>query len=222
MRPNLLALVAVLLLGSYACRESAAEPGSRWWPFGGEEAEQTNPFDAVEDSATATDQQVQQAQPAEQQTLPSASEPAASETAGEEPEQGWMIDSNRGKVSWPRLHLPEMPKPRMPQFLAQEPEDKADLNAWAEEPDITPARRSPWQVMTGGARRVGDSTRAAWDKTFDALTPGDQSSDNSSRVARRNGRPPWWKRMFAVEDRDLEPEGPQTVTEWMAQERLDP
>ena len=74
--------------------------------------------------------------------------------------------------------------------------------------------------MSGGARHVGQRTRAAWGKTVDAITPGGSSDSTSSRVARREDRPPLWKRMFGSEEQ--QPEGPQTVTEWMAQERVDP
>jgi hypothetical protein len=214
MRPTLLALVVVLLVGSYACHDAAAESGSRWWPFGGSDTDESPPAmppssDPLEESAVVGPSQVEQS--------PSQSEVPANE----EPEQRWMIDSPLAKVSWPRLQLPDMPQPQLPkaQLWPQKSEVEADRNAWAED-DVTPTQPSPWQAMTNGARRVGDRTRAAWDKTIDVLTPGSDSGSPSSRVARREDRQPWWKRMFAVEDR--EPQGPQTVTEWMAQERLDP
>jgi hypothetical protein len=76
------------------------------------------------------------------------------------------------------------------------------------------------QTMSNGARRVGQRTRAAWHRTVDALTPGEQPqpSDPSSRVARRDDRTVW-QRMFGA---DEQPQGPQTVGEFIAQERIDP
>jgi hypothetical protein len=196
-----------LLIESYACHLAAAEAGSRWWPFGRTDAEELAPDDTVEDSAAS----------GEGEANPLVMPPR--EPSEEEPEPGWMIDSPLAKVSWPRLHMPELPRPKMPPFLAHQPEAEADRNTWAEPDSVTP-RSSPWQAMTDGARRVGDRSQAAWDKTIDALTPGGNSENASSRVARRDQRQPWWKRMFRAEDRP--PQSPETVSEWMAQERLDP
>jgi hypothetical protein len=144
--------------------------------------------------------------------------PPSQYPADEEPDERWMIDSPRAKVSWPRLQLPEIPKPQLPRLWPEKSEVEAARNAWVEQnPEAT--QPSALQALSDGARRVGDSSRAAWDKTVDALTPGQPSSQTSSRVVRREAGPPWWKRMFGAEE---PPQGPQTVTEWMAQERLDP
>ena len=53
---------------------------------------------------------------------------------------------------------------------------------------------------------------------MDVLTPGD-SADRDSQVASRDAKPSLWKRMFGPEP---EPQGSQTIPEFMAQERLDP
>jgi hypothetical protein len=78
------------------------------------------------------------------------------------------------------------------------------------------------QSVKDGAKRFGQSTRDAWDRTVDALTPGDKSqpADASSRVARRD-QPSMWQRMFGT-DEPAKKEGPQTVTEFMAQDRVIP
>jgi hypothetical protein len=135
-----------------------------------------------------------------------------------EAERRWMLESPLAKVSWPRIHLPEMPKPKMPPSPIP---SRADIdrarNSWVE-PSPDAARPSPLQALKEGASRVGQSTRNAWDKTVDALRPGEPSSAPSSRVARDER--PIWQRMFFAEP--AQPQGPQTVTEWMAQERLDP
>jgi hypothetical protein len=120
--------------------------------------------------------------------------------------------------------LPEfsLPKPRLPrpQFTSRKQNVDIPRNAWAEQnPNIR--RPSALQAVKNGAHRVGDSTRSAWRKTVDALKPGDDSQPASSRIARRTTtKPPFWKRMFGADEQ--EPQGPRTISEWMAQERLDP
>ena len=209
MRHRLNSVIGVLLIGSCLCEAATAQSGSRWWPFGRSAAEDSLPPADAAVAPTSTPGQ------AGEQAPPSQYTPA------DETVQKWMIDSPLAKVSWPRFHLPEVPKPHLPgaQLWPKKSTADADHNAWLE-PDPGSKQSSPMQAMAGGARRVADGSRAAWEKTVDALTPGDSSSRTSSRVARRDTRPSWWKRMFAVEDR--QPQGPQTVTEWMAQERLDP
>jgi hypothetical protein len=126
-----------------------------------------------------------------------------------------MISSPLAKISWPRVHMPELPKPQLPAAPWQ---NKADANpsrnAWAE-PAPELSKPSP-------VRRFGQNTRAAWDKTVDALTPGDrsQAADPSSRVARRDDRTTW-RRMFGFKD-SKEKEGSRTIGEFIAQERVDP
>jgi hypothetical protein len=208
MRRTVPALIGSLLIGSCVC-DAATAQSSRWGPFGRRDTEASQPRDGE-----ATPEQVPS-----RGVGPQA--PSQYYPADDEPERRWMIDSPLAKVSWPQFHLPEMPKPQLPrpQLWPKKSEVDAARNAWVEQ-DPTAAQPSPLQAMTDGVRRVGDSTRAAWDKTVDALTPGDNARRTSSRVARRDMERPWWKRMFAVED--PQPQGPQTVTEWMAQERVDP
>jgi hypothetical protein len=74
--------------------------------------------------------------------------------------------------------------------------------------------------MKDGAVRVRHSTKNAWDRTVDVLTPGSSETSTSARssIAQRQVRPPFWKRMLGEEEK----KGPETVPEWMAQERLNP
>ncbi len=210
MRHSMRALLGAMLVGSSCCQAMAAEAGSKWWPFGerrdAEIAEQPNAAQSATASAPAMS--------GEQPSLPQY--PIA-----EEPQRRWMINSPMGKVSWPRVHLPEFPKLQLPPApWPNKSEIDAARNSWVEKsPD--PLKPSPLDAVTDGARRVGQSTRRAWGKTVDAITPGDPSSPNSSRVARRENRPSMWKRMFGADD-PQKAEGPQTITEWMAQDRIDP
>jgi hypothetical protein len=95
-----------------------------------------------------------------------------------------------------------------------DPEAHPNRNSWVEPETVTPTP-SPVQ-------RFGQRTRAAWDKTVDALTPESrpQTSGPSSRVARRENRP-MWKRMFGSNEPQTK-EGSQTIGEFIAQDRVDP
>lgn len=128
-----------------------------------------------------------------------------------------MIRSPFARVSWPRIQLPEVHLPR-PQLWPRKTEVDDVRNAWLGE-DNEPARPSPLQAAKQGAHRVAESTRSAWRKTVDVFTPGDPA-DASGHIAQQETRPSLWRRMFAMEE--PQPEGPRTVTEWMAQDRLDP
>jgi hypothetical protein len=213
MRHSALALVAILFVVFGRCQATAAESGSRWWSFGrGSEASLSQP------PAVAPNTPASPYPDTAQHTTPPP-------TIDAEPEQRWMIESPFAKVSWPRIHMPEMPKPRLPSWPkksdagARPDAGSVARNSWVEKnPEAKDP--SPLQAMSDGARRVRQSTRSAWDKTVAALTPGDETDSPSSRVTRREVRPPFWKRMFASEPQHQE--GPQTVTEWMAQERIDP
>lgn len=85
-------------------------------------------------------------------------------------------------------------------------------NTWAQQPasDTTAAAtKSPWQSMT-------DGTKNAWRKTVDWVTPGDGAD---VPAVQSEPRISMWDRMWGGEE---EQQGPETVTEWMAQDRLDP
>jgi hypothetical protein len=118
---------------------------------------------------------------------------------------------------WPSLHMPELslPKPKLPSWPGRAEAEQA-RNTWVEKsPD--PSRPSPWQAVTSGANRVSQSTKAAWQKTVDVLTPGEPASQ-PPRVAQRATEPSLWRRMFP--GNDPRPAGPGTVNEWMGQERI--
>jgi len=139
-------------------------------------------------------------------------------SADEYAERRWMFQSPLTRISWPRIHIPTMPRLPRPQLWPRKNEVDEARNAWVQtSPD--PARPSPLQAVRQGAQRVGESTRSAWRKTVDVLTPGDASSADSSRMAQRETQP-FWRRVFTVEE--PAPKGPRTIPEWLAQERLEP
>jgi hypothetical protein len=133
-----------------------------------------------------------------------------------------MIQSPLANITWPRIHMPEvsLPRPRLPrpQLWPRQSQVEETRNAWVGK-SLDPERPTPLEAARTGARRVADSTRTAWHKTVDVLTPGEPAA-NDAFLARSEPRPPLWRRLFGAEE--PQPQGPRTVTEWMAQDRLDP
>jgi hypothetical protein len=130
-----------------------------------------------------------------------------------------MLSSPKRKIGWPRLTKPELPKTGL---LAQRTEPDATRNSWVEKSPAEP-KATPLKPLRDGAQRVARNTKAAWHKTVDALTPGEAAPaaaprPDSSRIARTEPQPRFWQRLMG---QDEEPNQPQTVPEWMAQERVD-
>src|SRR4051795_190815 len=113
----------------------AAEQGSSWWPFG--------------HHAEATAAQPQSAAPT---TLPSATAtmPPATAPVGAGPvaheaqmpttpsdDSHWMLNTPKKKVSWPKLHMPEMPKALSSKSTTAKAE--AGKNRWVEKAPVTKA-----------------------------------------------------------------------------------
>jgi hypothetical protein len=210
-------LVARIVLGmallAGGSQRAAAEG---WWPFGSGDGASAR-SEANEQAATS------QYTPAAQSTTAGASPVAGLPPVGNlpssvDPDTGWI---QVPKPSWPAIHLPEFSSlrpPRLPRAnWSSESQVDASRNTWYGETPERP-QSSPWQMAQGAAHKVGQRTRSAWHKTVDVFTPGDAES---ARMARREPpKPPLWKRMLGVEEE--KPQGPLTVTEWMAQERLDP
>jgi hypothetical protein len=234
MRQTARALLGVLLV-AYHCDTVAAETRFRWWPFGAQSNAPPAVSGTIETPSSKVAAPTTDSAPlastsaASVPAYPSTATPLAQQEAfpelSPEPlsERHWMIESPLAKVSWPRFQMPQvsLPQPRLPrpQLWPRKSQVAEARNAWVETNDDT-NHPSPLQTAKDGVRRVGESSRMAWRKTIDALTPGDAAAQQSSRIARRDPPPPFWKRMFAA--KDPQPEGPRTVTEWMAQDRLDP
>jgi hypothetical protein len=111
--------------------------------------------------------------------------------------------------------MPQFTLPRPKWWFSKSEVDEA-RNSWVETRPA-PEQPSPLQAVTNGVRQVGASTRAAWRKTVDVFTPSEEDA-RPPRMARRGSQPSFWSRMFAPE----EPKTPETVPEWMAQERIKP
>ena len=103
-------------------------------------------------------------------------------------------ESPWGWLQVPKVTMPKISMPKMP------------ANAFA------PVKAS--------AKKVGDGTKKAWEGTKEIFTFGGKA-DQPAAAAAAAPKEPLWKRMFGGEEKK-EPEGPQTVAEWMSQPRLDP
>lgn len=100
--------------------------------------------------------------------------------------------------SWIKMPKVTMPKIEMPKMPAD---------------PLAPVKTS--------ARKVGDGAKKAWEGTKELLTFGGKAAKDepAARVASRE-QPSVWSRMFG--SAEPEPEGPQSVAEWMNQDRIDP
>jgi len=179
-----------------------AEESTWWWPFGGDD---TSSQVAVSTAPTT---------------------PSPSVATGES--DSWFSWPAMPEISWPELPFGSEadgtnPQPaRRPRRYGMGKAAQSHRNRWAQNQQqaVTPTSdTSPWEMMTESARRVGESTRNAWDKTVDFVTPG-EAPTTPPPIAAQTQRPSWWSRLRGGDA--AEPQGPRTVTEWMAQERLDP
>jgi hypothetical protein len=206
-----------LLLSAICCSSASAEESRfRFWPFSRDRA---NDVELTGNSLSPNSSAPTAASSAA--VMPSQTATGSYSNATM-PEQRWMIQSPMSRVSWPRIHMPEFSMPRStvarPQWWSQKPPVEDSRNTWVQK-SAEPPRTSPLQAMQQGAQRVGQSTRTAWRKTVDALTPGDASAAADPRVAARDQKPPFWKRLGGTEQ--PQKQGSQTVSEMLSQERID-
>lgn len=206
--------IVAWFLALIACSTSLGQEVSRsWWPFG-------------DDDSTAESSTTSSTPPQRQQVIPASAAQISNEAATrttvrptlpDPPTSFDADDSWLPKPSLPAIHMPEFSLPKLPDngLFGREPESSNE-NRWYEPHREMPAP-STWDTMKGGVRRMSIRTRSAWDRTIDVFTP----DEDEEPIARREPpKPPFWKRMFGV-DEEID-EGPQTVTEWMAQDRLSP
>ncbi len=97
--------------------------------------------------------------------------------------------------------------------------------SWIKMPKITMPKiempkmpADPLAPIKTSARKVSDGTKRAWEGTKELFTFGGSSSREQprERLASKPEQPSVWQRMFGGGE---EPEGPQTVADWMAQPR---
>jgi hypothetical protein len=222
MRHTAGVLVGVILVTCCSPNLRAAETGSTWWPFGHRDEATTQQAPAASAPTTSPLQtpapNVVAAQPPAVASAPLAHEAQMPSGSADTPKkEHWMFSSPNGKVSWPRLTKPHMPKTGL---FAEKAQPDATRNSWAEKTPAPP-KPSPLKPLTDGAHKVSKSTKDAWNKTVKALKPGESTppASSSARIAKRDAQPSLWKRMFGGKQ---EIQQPQTVPEWMAQRRVEP
>jgi hypothetical protein len=233
------AIVIALLVSINLDGHALAQGPKGWWPFKSEEKEtfvkpptslgaggQSATTQTTSPSSTATITQGESASPKSAtptmplppEQTPTANLPHTARATINPNEQSSFLPS----FEFPKFQMPYFPKPRMPRnpFAASGPALEDSRNNWmGTSPD--PAKPSPWQAVTDGASRVGESTKSAWRKTVDIVTPGSPAEPaERTRVAQRDTEPSLWSRVFSPGAEKKE--GPQTVTEWMGQERIKP
>jgi hypothetical protein len=98
-----------------------------------------------------------------------------------------------GWLKMPKITMPKIEMPKMP----------AD--------PLAPVKTS--------ARKVKEGSKKAWEGTKELFTFGGNKTAEQppERLASRPDQPSVWQRMFG--GGEPEPEGPQTVADWMAQPR---
>ncbi len=210
MRYTTRAMLGVLLIFVTGATGLAEETKSSWWRFGKSETA-PEPADAFTPAPTL---------------VPSTSTAAADSAPASEaswlawpslPKFGWQDFKSDNEIAEtsasPVVSSPLATLRRGQRGPFGKPHHQSrPRNTWAQQPASATseiAGNSPWKSMT-------ESTRNAWHKTVDFVTPGDSSDEP---VVRREPVDSWWSRMWGSEQKQ---EGPQTVTEWMAQDRLDP
>lgn len=122
---------------------------------------------------------------------------AAAPSKNAERERPWYL---RSPIEMPELHAPRRP-------LLPGRDGEASH----------PIRERLAAPVTNGAHYMAEGTRKAWTATRDTFSWAD--TEESPRITRREPTP-MWKRMFGQEEE--KPQDPQTVVEWMAQDRLNP
>jgi hypothetical protein len=224
-------LSGIVLAACYSQSAIAADStstSSSWWPWGKQETKKSD----TSTLGTGNSAQLGKPQTSGSVARPSlgAAQPplsgsstAKDQTDSKDQKDHWMLSSPSGKVSWPHLTMPKMPSMSSSATDTKKPADTKH-NSWVEKTPTPPKTSSPMKSVTDEAHKVSKATKDAWHKTVKAVTPSSSTpakseTDNSPRLAKKEMDPPWYKKMFGAK---TELQQPQTVPQWMAQQRLDP
>lgn len=131
---------------------------------------------------------------------PVASVPTATVPAAEP-----MVDSPLFNIGWPKVE--------MPKFSWKLPFGDKDPNVAPKAPSENPVSGALDSVASA-SKKAANKVRNVWGSAISKLTPGGDSPAGT-QVAKDEG-PGFWSRMFGP---DPEPQGSQTVTQFLAQER---
>jgi hypothetical protein len=244
MRHTTRALLSLLLVIGCCQNSSAETSGWRWWPFGSKDEEPS--IAAAAPTATAPKftpspglppspdiTPVTPDLPLPQAAMPKAAVARSAVPLYASPEQAPatqfpkatnnadrppLVESPFPKIKWPTMKMPAWPRSsaNKSQLDANQAQPETPpRNAWVEKPP-EPPKPSPLESVKNGAHRVADSTRSAWRKTVDAVTPGEQDHRSGSRIASRDVKPPFWQRMMGAEEPQRDE---QTISGFVGQPR---
>ena len=140
---------------------------------------------------------------------------ASSQSAGEGV-QTMAVDAESGEeqggflpVSWQSVSLPKVPMPKLSM-------PKIALPKWPTNTDGSAV--SPMAPIAAGASKVSEGTKKAWEGTKEMFSFGtSEETQQGGLPAKPSAKPSFWQRMIGSEP---EPEGPQTVAEFMSQPRV--
>lgn len=229
-----------ILLVIVGCQTALAETSARrWWPFGGNEEPAPTSAPATTAAPQFTPSPTTTLPPSAAITPigPSDSTPVAAPPVTnhaqvpatqlpqtrKDADRPPIIESPFAGFKWPTMKMPQLGRSKtnspQQQLGATSPSAAGQPNSWVEK-QPEPPRASPTQMVANGAHRVAEGTRSAWRKTVDLVTPGEPTPTTPPRFAEQEPRRPLWDRMFGP--KEPEPQGAQTIPQWMAQDRVDP
>ena len=204
MRHTARALVSVILVVCCATMVAAAEPtGSRWWPFGQHDgADETK---VAQPPALGTAGSTPLATPPTSSAVtppPANLAQLPSNPADAAPQDHWMFKSRKGKVGWPHLTKPKLPTTGL--FSQKKPASRCHAqfvgrtNARPAEAVAHEARHR-WCAQS---RQGHQESLAQNGRRLDARRNRTRTAPgSSSRIAKREVEPPFWKRMFGAKTR---------------------
>ena len=128
---------------------------------------------------------------------------AAGSVGTEQQQGGWL------PVSWQSVSLPKV---KMPKFSVP----KISMPKWPTNADGSAV--SPFAPITAGASKVSAGTKKAWQGAKEMFSFGSgEKTPRSIASANSSAEPSFWQRMAGKQP---EPQGPQTVAEFMSQPRV--
>lgn len=105
------------------------------------------------------------------------------------------------------------------------PEESSSPWGWLKVPSVSMPKvnwpkipADPLAPIKSSARKVSDGGKKAWEGTKEIFTGGAKNEQPAARVATAGESPTMWERL--VGKKQEEPQGPQTVKEWMSQPRV--
>lgn len=133
-----------------------------------------------------------------------AQEPVADPTAADGEA---MVDSPFFKVGWPKIKMPKFTwKPGLGGDAAAAPTGQPSENPVSQALD----------KVAASSKKASDGVRNAWGSAMGKLSSLGGGGQDTSRQTAKDEKPGFFARLFAPE----EPRAPETMSEWLAQDRV--